>query len=191
MASPSMFAYCTEVLHLSEAEAYVRIAAARASREHPVLLEMLADGRLHLTAIARLAPHLTTENRDTLLERAAHKTKRQIEELVAELAPRPDVPAMMRKVPTPQAPPASAISAGSEAPASLRPWPDGVAAAEDELRPDAVASAHLGSARTTSRDPRPPTGPGRRSWSPSPPLATRSSSRLLPRSTTSSSGSVP
>jgi hypothetical protein len=144
MASPSMFAYCTEVLHLSEAEAYLRIAAARASREHPVLLEMLADGRLHLTAIARLAPHLTTENRDTLLERAAHKTKRQIEELVAELAPRPDVPAMMRKVPTPQAPPASAISAGSEAPASLRPWPDGVAAAEDELRPDAVASAHLG-----------------------------------------------
>ena len=34
-ASPSMFAYCTEVLHLSEAEAYLRIAAARASREHP------------------------------------------------------------------------------------------------------------------------------------------------------------
>ena len=50
-ASPSMFSYCTEVLHLSEAEAYLRIAAARASREHPVLLEMLADGRLHLTGI--------------------------------------------------------------------------------------------------------------------------------------------
>ncbi|HYN01343.1 MAG TPA: hypothetical protein VE359_02750, partial [Vicinamibacteria bacterium] len=28
-ASPSMFVYCTEVLHLSEAEAYLRIAAAR------------------------------------------------------------------------------------------------------------------------------------------------------------------
>jgi len=35
-ASPSMFAYC-EVLHLSEAEAYLRIVAARASREHPEL----------------------------------------------------------------------------------------------------------------------------------------------------------
>ncbi len=44
-AAPSMFAYCTEVLHLSEAEAYLRITVARASREHPVLLEMLADGR--------------------------------------------------------------------------------------------------------------------------------------------------
>ena len=54
-----MFAYCTEVLHLSEAEAYLRIAAARASREHPLLLTMLADGRLHLSGIAqaRAAPH--------------------------------------------------------------------------------------------------------------------------------------
>ena len=63
-ASPSMFAYCTEVLHLSEAEAYLRIAAARAAREHPLLLTLLADGRLHLTAIAKLAPHLTPENRE-------------------------------------------------------------------------------------------------------------------------------
>ena len=63
-ASPSMFAWCTEVLHLSEAEAYLRIAAARASREHPMLLAMLADGRLHLTGIAKLAPHLTPENRE-------------------------------------------------------------------------------------------------------------------------------
>ena len=47
-ASTSMFAYCTDVLCLSEAEAYLRIAAARAAREHPVLLEMLADGRLKL-----------------------------------------------------------------------------------------------------------------------------------------------
>ena len=98
-ASPSMFAYCTETLHLSEAEAYLRIAAARASREHPVLLTMLASGRLHLTAIAKLAPHLTAENRDWLLERAVHRTKRQIEELVAEIAPRPDAPTLLRRLP--------------------------------------------------------------------------------------------
>jgi hypothetical protein len=98
-AAPSMFAWCTEVLHLSEAEAYLRIAAARAAREHPMLLPMLADGRLHLTGIARLAPHLTPESRDDLLKRAAHRTRRQIEELVAEVAPRPDAPAVMRKLP--------------------------------------------------------------------------------------------
>jgi hypothetical protein len=98
-ALPSMFAYCTDVLHLSEAEAYLRILAARASREHPMLLTMLADGRLHLTAIAKLAPHLTRENRDGLLERATHRSKRQTEELIAEIAPRPDVPVMVRKLP--------------------------------------------------------------------------------------------
>ncbi len=47
----SLFVYCAEVLHLSEAEAYLRIEVARASRKYPVLLEMLADGRLHLSGI--------------------------------------------------------------------------------------------------------------------------------------------
>jgi 5-methylcytosine-specific restriction endonuclease McrA len=98
-ATPSMFAYCLERLHLSEHEAYLRIAAGRASREHPVILVMLADGRLHLTAIALLAPHLTPENRDALLKRATHKTKREVEELLAELAPRHDVPPSIRKLP--------------------------------------------------------------------------------------------
>ena len=98
-ASPSMFAYCTEVLHLSEHEAYLRIAVARASRKHLRLLEMLSDGRLHLSGVAKLAPHLTEANGQTLLERAAHKSKRKIEELVAELSPKPDVPATIRKAP--------------------------------------------------------------------------------------------
>jgi len=97
-----MFTYCTEVLQLSEHEAYLRIAVARASREHPILLEMLADGRLHLSGIARLAPLLTESNRDEVLGRAAGKSKRQIEELVAELSPRPDVPASLRKLPSRQ-----------------------------------------------------------------------------------------
>jgi 5-methylcytosine-specific restriction endonuclease McrA len=130
LAFPSMFAYCTEGLHLSEAEAYLRIAAARASWEHPMLLTMLGDGRLHLTGIAKLAPHLTQENRDTLLKRATHRTKRQIEELVAEIAPRPDVPAVMRKLPEKSVRPAPAPP----------PWPDRLAMAVEELRPDAAAS---------------------------------------------------
>jgi hypothetical protein len=98
-ASPSMFRYCIHVLHLSEPEAYLRIVAARAARKHPVLLAMLADGRLHLSGIAKLAPHLTRENRDALLGRATHLSKRQIEELIAEICPRPDVPSLVRKLP--------------------------------------------------------------------------------------------
>ena len=139
---------------LSEAEAYLRIAAARASREHPLLLTMLADGRLHLTAIAKLAPHLTLENREALLKRAAHRSRREIEELVAELSPRPDVPAVMRKLPDrrdgttspfPRLGPDTEVPSlgrraegGASLDRQLRP--DGVAAREPELRPDAVAA---------------------------------------------------
>jgi hypothetical protein len=97
-AVSSMYAFCTERLHLSEAEAWLRIRVARASRKHPMLLPMLRDGRLHLSGIVVLAPHLTPNNRQALLKRATHKTKREIEELVAELAPREDVPAVMRKL---------------------------------------------------------------------------------------------
>jgi len=95
----SMFVYSTEVLHLSEHEAYLRITVARAARKHPILLDMLADGRLHLSGIAKLVPLLTESNRETLLARAAHQSKRKIEELVAELSPKPDVPATLRKLP--------------------------------------------------------------------------------------------
>jgi hypothetical protein len=98
-ACSSMFTYCTEVLHLSEHEAYERITAARVSRRYPLLLEMLREGRLHLSGIGKLAPHLTDENYESLLVRAAHKTKRQIEEILAELSPKPDVPPVVRKLP--------------------------------------------------------------------------------------------
>ena len=98
-AAPSMFVWCTEALRLSEQEAYLRIAVARASREHPMLLSMLRDGRLHLSGIARLAPHLTRGNRDAVLKRAAGMSHRQIKELVSELEPKPDAPARIRKLP--------------------------------------------------------------------------------------------
>ena len=48
-AAPSMFVYCTERLNLSEHEAYLRIGVARAARRHPMLLDILAEGRLPLS----------------------------------------------------------------------------------------------------------------------------------------------
>src|SRR5215510_12837703 len=114
-AAPSLFVYCTNVLHFSEAEAYLRITVARAAREHPVLLEMLAEGRLHLSGIVRLTPYLTLENRDLLLERATHRSKRQILEMIAELAPKPDVRSRMRKLPSPRV--AASASSPSSGPA--------------------------------------------------------------------------
>jgi hypothetical protein len=97
-AYSSMFAYCTGVLHLSEAEAYRRITVARAGRKYPALLERLRSGQLHLSGIAMLAPLLTADNCERVLQRATHRSKRQLEELVAELSPRPDVPPLIRAI---------------------------------------------------------------------------------------------
>ncbi len=98
-AAPTMFRYCTDVLHLSEAQAYRRITAARLSRRFPALLTMLEDGRLHLCGIAVIAKHLTEANCEEVLATATHKSKRELEELVAEWAPKPDVPPTIRKKP--------------------------------------------------------------------------------------------
>ena len=140
-AFPSMFVYCMSVLHLSEAEAYLRILAARASRKHPILLAMLADGRLHLTAIVRLAPHLTRENRDGILERATHRSKRQILELVAEIAPRPDLPGTVRKLPERRTLPTAGhfVVPKSIDSSALRLGLDRVAAPEPRARPNEAA----------------------------------------------------
>jgi hypothetical protein len=101
-ACSSMFSYCLERLHLSEPETNLRLAVARAVRERPVLLDMLRDGRLHLTAIALVAPHLTDANCADVLERATHRSKARVQELVAELAPRADAPTLVRRLPAPR-----------------------------------------------------------------------------------------
>ncbi len=101
-ACSSMHGYCTARLHLSDAAAYRHIRAARLGRQFPLLLELVAAGKLHLTAICLLSPHLTPENHRQLLEAAVHRTKREVELLVAERFPRPDVPSQLRKLPGPR-----------------------------------------------------------------------------------------
>jgi 5-methylcytosine-specific restriction endonuclease McrA len=54
---------------------------------------------LHVSGAALLAPHLTPENMTDVCARAEHRSKRDIERLVAELAPKPDAPSLMRKLP--------------------------------------------------------------------------------------------
>jgi hypothetical protein len=97
----SLFGYCRSVLLLSEHEAYNRIEVARAARRFPIILEMLAEGSVSLTTVRLLAPHLTPENHEGVLASARGKRKVDVEEIVARLAPRPDVPAKVRKLPTP------------------------------------------------------------------------------------------
>ena len=95
----SLFAYCVEALHLSEAAAYSRIQAARAARKWPRILTLLADGSLNLTSVGLLAPHLTNRNYAALLDEARHKRKADVERIVARLQPKPDVVSVVRKLP--------------------------------------------------------------------------------------------
>jgi hypothetical protein len=99
----SLFLYCTEVLRLSEAEAYNRIQAARVARRFPRVLDMLLDCSLNLTTVKLLAPELTDENHVELLNEAAHKSKWEVQKLLARHAPRPDTPGSIRKLPVPNA----------------------------------------------------------------------------------------
>jgi hypothetical protein len=69
------------------------------------LVQLLAQSRrsevdlVTLSGIVKLAPHLTAQNRDELLRRASHRSKREIEVILAEMFPRPDAPTMVRKLP--------------------------------------------------------------------------------------------
>ena len=95
----SLFTYCTDVLHLSEAATCNRSAAARAAAKFPAVLAKLQDGSVSLTAVRLLAPVLTADNVDELLERATHQSTREVERLIASFRPMPDVPASIRKLP--------------------------------------------------------------------------------------------
>ncbi len=95
----SMFAYCVQVLHFSECEAYARIEGARVARRFPVVLEMLRRGEIHLSGIGLLSPCLTPKNHLELLTAARHKTKREIERMAADLRPRPTVSDAIRRLP--------------------------------------------------------------------------------------------
>jgi hypothetical protein len=105
----SLFAYCREALQLSEDATCSRIEVARLCRRFPEVLERLASGELNLTNARLLANHLTPENCQDALARAAGKRRRDIDVLVAELDPQPDAPTFIRQLPTPQAPRTSEV----------------------------------------------------------------------------------
>ncbi len=121
----SLFTYCTQILHLSEHAAYGRIAAARASRTFPVILDLLSEGSMNLSTVCLLAPHLTPENHREILEMARHKTKRQVEELVARLRPQPPVPDTIRRLPARASdPPHTLVPSTTPQDAAPDPSPD-------------------------------------------------------------------
>jgi hypothetical protein len=102
-AYASMHDYCVAELHMSDSEAYFRIRVARLSRQFPVVLEMLAKGEGHLSALQVLAPVMTPENSSQLLAGSRFATKLDVQRLVCSVAPKSDVKNEIGKLPgTPQ-----------------------------------------------------------------------------------------
>ncbi len=103
-ACSSLFEYCLSRLQMSEAAAGKRITAARLAHRFKSIVPMVARGELHLTGLNVLATHLTDENHKQLLDASRHQSKRAIEQIVADLFPKPSVPSRIRKLPS-KAPP--------------------------------------------------------------------------------------
>ena len=104
---------------------------ARVAWRFPAVLAALEQGRLHVTAVRMLAPRLSAENAEELVEASSQKTKAQIEQLLAERFPSPEPPLLLEVVAASDQPqvmnvPASSVAMES-APECQRP-PGGVEA---------------------------------------------------------------
>jgi hypothetical protein len=112
--SASLFDYCVRRLAMSEGEAFRRITAARLARRFPIILGQLASGAIHLCAVCELRDFLTPDNHAELLNEASGKTKKQVAEMLARRAPKPDVHSTVRRLPPPRL-------VGSEVPVPVVP----------------------------------------------------------------------
>jgi 5-methylcytosine-specific restriction endonuclease McrA len=94
----SMHAYCIGVHNMSEDVAYKRVRAAAAAREFPALFDAVAEGRLNLSGVLLLKPHLSPENAEELIAAASRRTREEIERILAERFPRPDAPTRVEEI---------------------------------------------------------------------------------------------
>ncbi len=99
-AYSSMRDFCCRKLKLSEGAAHRHIAAARVARKYPMVLELLREGRIHVTALSMLQTSLTVANHAELLAEACDKSKSEVELLIRTRFPRRDVPDAIEPIPT-------------------------------------------------------------------------------------------
>ena len=99
MACSSMFVFVERRFGLTGGSAFRRLTAARLVRRFPTIMPRIESGDIHLEALCALRDVLTVENVDDLMAQTAKRTLREVEGIVACLAPRPDVKGTIRKMP--------------------------------------------------------------------------------------------
>ena len=95
----SLFEYCTRHLCLSEGCTALRIQVSKVCNRHPLILDALATQQISLTVAGKLAPHLDTGNCERLIADCSGMTRREVEEYLVHLAPRPAVSPGARRRP--------------------------------------------------------------------------------------------
>jgi HNH endonuclease len=88
----SLFAFLHQHLGLSRGATYYLLTAAQLVQRYPEVVEPLRDGRLCMTSVVELSKVLTPENRAEVLPRFFHLSKRDAQEVAAELRPAEVVP---------------------------------------------------------------------------------------------------
>jgi 5-methylcytosine-specific restriction endonuclease McrA len=86
----SMKSFCVGALHMSEDAAIRRVTAAHTACKFPILLDALADGRIHLSAIGLLGACLTPSNADELVAAVTHRSNAEIREILVCRFPEPE-----------------------------------------------------------------------------------------------------
>ncbi len=115
----SILIWCERKGHMSESVAHKRLRAAEHAERYPLALALIRRGELHLSALNKLGKYLTDENHGDVLARARGKTMKELDVLIAELAPQPDVDTTIRPMRSAPAPlGADATSATTAEPAA-------------------------------------------------------------------------
>lgn len=108
----SLFHFLHHELGVSKGAAHYRKTAAELIQTYPQVIDPLRDGRLCLSSITQLAKVITPANREQVLPRFFHRSKRDAMAVVAALQPRA---APHRTVVTKVAPPEEAAVPGADA----------------------------------------------------------------------------
>jgi len=97
-----LFDYCVRRLGLGEGSVYLRLQVAGVARRFPQVLSLLAQNRISLSVAGLLAPHLKDETVERLLSDCERKSRREVEEYLVALKPRPVLEPAIRKKPEPR-----------------------------------------------------------------------------------------
>lgn len=93
---PSLFAYATKVLKLSEPVSLTLIGIARKSAQIPELKIAIEENKITITNARRITPILNTANKNEWLEKAATLTQVKLEQELAKSFPQQAAPTRVR-----------------------------------------------------------------------------------------------